>query len=114
MQEKPVERHLREQSRSRGWLCLKFVSPGRNGVPDRLLVTPHGTVFVECKRPGGRLSRLQREQHRKLRQHGGRVYTVSTFTEVDELLDFLHANATLHDGGDHSASPTHAAPATSS
>lgn len=36
-----------------GAKCLKFVSPGYTGVPDRLILIPGGlAVFVELKRPG--------------------------------------------------------------
>ena len=36
-----------------GAKCLKFVSPGYAGVPDRLILIPGGlAVFAELKRPG--------------------------------------------------------------
>lgn len=36
-----------------GAKCLKFVSPGYTGVPDRIIFLPGGAVvFAELKRPG--------------------------------------------------------------
>ena len=51
--EKDIERHLREGIKSLGGWCLKFVSPGFTGVPDRIVLMPGGKLcFVELKRPG--------------------------------------------------------------
>ena len=38
MLESTVERHLREEAKKRNGLALKFVSPGMNGVPDRIVL----------------------------------------------------------------------------
>lgn len=84
--ERVIERHLLDQCRARGILCLKLTSPSRAGVPDRLLVSPAGTVFVEVKRPGGRVRRLQEVMHEKLRRHGGIVHVVDTREGVEDLV----------------------------
>ena len=53
MRESRVEGALRKKVTAAGGLCLKFVSPGQRGVPDRLCIMPHGVVaFVELKAPG--------------------------------------------------------------
>ena len=53
MQEKDVEQSLLKQVKMAGGQALKFVSPGHNGVPDRLILLPHGKVaFAEMKAPG--------------------------------------------------------------
>ena len=84
--EEVIERYLLQRCRENGFMCLKFVSPARGGVPDRLLVTPTGTVFVEVKRPGGHLDRRQRLMHAKLRRFGGKVHVVDDKAAVDELV----------------------------
>ena len=52
MREKVIERKLIQAVRQCGGLALKFVSPGFNGVPDRLLLFMGGKVaFLEVKAP---------------------------------------------------------------
>ena len=69
--EKDVERYLRSEIEKLGGLCLKFVSPGNAGVPDRLVILPGGRVwFVEVKTDGGRVRPLQRWWQKKLRAVG--------------------------------------------
>ena len=61
MLEKTVEKELCDRVKSDlgGW-ALKFVSPGQNGVPDRVILVPGGRIyFVETKAPGKKLRRLQ-------------------------------------------------------
>ncbi len=47
--ERSVERHLVDRCRELGVTCLKFVSPGHAGVPDRLLPgqRPHVLVALQ-------------------------------------------------------------------
>ena len=81
-----VEDYLLAQCRANGFLCLKFVSPARGGVPDRIVVAPRGTVFVEVKRPGGRLRKRQQRTRAKLRRHGAEVHVVDDKPSVDAFI----------------------------
>jgi hypothetical protein len=89
MLEQKVEAHLLARCREMGFLCMKFTSPGRAGVPDRVVVTPARTVFVEAKRPGGKLRRLQQEVTEKMRRAGAEVHVVDSIVGVDELVESL-------------------------
>ena len=90
-----VEDYLRKESRRRGWLCYKFVSPGRSGVPDDIIVTDRGVVaFVECKSSTGRLSALQVAQITHLQEHQTIVRVVFSRDEVDKVLDDLDTRST--------------------
>lgn len=52
--EKDIESKLVKVVEKRGGRCLKWVCPGHAGVPDRILLFPHGIiVFAELKRPKG-------------------------------------------------------------
>lgn len=84
--ERDIERYFREQCRKHGFLCLKFVSPARNGVPDRVVVTQAKTVFVELKKPGGSLRKIQRVMHSKLRRYGAAVHLIDDHQSVDRLI----------------------------
>ncbi|MFJ5071678.1 VRR-NUC domain-containing protein [Kitasatospora sp. NPDC088556] len=87
--ERDIEDYLLAQCRAHGFLCLKFVSPARGGVPDRIVVAPRGIVFVEVKRPGGRLRKLQQRTHAKLRGHGAEVHVVDDKPGVDAFIAHL-------------------------
>ena len=53
MRESIVEKKFAAEVKKRGGLAVKFVSPGFNGVPDRLVLFPGGRMaFVELKEIG--------------------------------------------------------------
>ena len=63
MLEKEIEKKLIDGIRKLGGRAYKFVSPGNNGVPDRIIILPGGRIiFVELKTMIGRLSKLQKMQ----------------------------------------------------
>ena len=78
---------VRKIKRAGGW-ALKLVSPGNAGVPDRLVLLPGGRViFVELKTETGRLSPLQVDAHRRLRELGMDVVTLYGRDQVLEFVD---------------------------
>lgn len=92
-----IERHLRDQAAARGWLALKFTAPGTRGVPDRVLITPAGTMFVELKAPGAKPRREQLAMHRRMRRAGGQVVVIDSKPDVDTLLDAIAAQIPQED-----------------
>lgn len=87
MIESEIEQKMKDAIEARGGLFIKFVSPSKRGVPDRIVITPNGRVyFVELKKEGGRLSPIQRYMHGEFRRHGVEVYTL---TGLQECLDFV-------------------------
>ena len=79
MKEKTVEKRLVQAVRQHGGLALKFISPGFNGVPDRLILFPGGRLaFCEVKAPGKKLRPLQAHRMAQLRELGFRVYAVDS------------------------------------
>jgi hypothetical protein len=95
IRERTVEQYLVTACRPVGLLCLKFVSPGHDGVPDRIIIGPLGIVFVEVKRPGGRLRPLQRAVIAKMRDHGADVRVIDSLIGVDELVAELSGAPSL-------------------
>ena len=60
MQEKYIEQKLVAAVKSMGGMAPKFVSPGIDGMPDRIVLLPMGRIaFVECKATGKKMRPLQ-------------------------------------------------------
>lgn len=77
---------MRECKR-RGWLCMKFVSPGRVGVPDRIIMMHGVVIFVEVKSPTGKLSARQQNELALYDDYGMNTAVVRSYADVKELLD---------------------------
>lgn len=90
VRESKVEKHLRLAVERRGGTCEKFVSPGRRGVPDRIISDRRDhVIFVETKAPTGKLKSWQERDHARRRARGFHVYTLYTIEQVDVfMMDF--------------------------
>lgn len=81
LREKAIEQQLIRAVKAAGGIAYKFVSPGRVGVPDRLVVLPGGRImFVECKAPGQKARPSQRREHDRLRALGCEVIVLDERT----------------------------------
>jgi hypothetical protein len=86
MLEKTIEQRLRVMAKKAGGLAIKWVSPGFDGVPDRILILPGGRIiFVELKRPGEKPTPLQNRIIEMLRELGADVRVVDSMEKVDEI-----------------------------
>jgi len=87
IREKEVEQRLIAAVRKSGGLCLKFVSPGWSGAPDRICLFPGGRVlFVEVKRPGNKPRALQMRRKEQLERRGFDSVVVDSKEVVDDLM----------------------------
>lgn len=87
MEEKKIERRLVRMTSQMGGLALKFVSPGCDGVPDRLVLLPGGKVgFVELKAPGKKPRPLQVRRISQIRRLGFLVFVVDGTEQITEVL----------------------------
>lgn len=88
MREKQIEKKLITEVKKRGGICPKWVSPGFDGVPDRIVLLPHGKfAFVEVKAPGEKPRPLQVSRHKLLRRLGFRVYVLDEMSQIGGILD---------------------------
>lgn len=87
MRESTIEAYLRDRVKELGGKAYKFVSPGNDGVPDRLVCLPGGrVVFVELKAPGKKPTKLQERQHEILTGLGLDVRVIDCKANVDWLI----------------------------
>ena len=87
MREKTIERKLVEAVKGVEGIALKFVSPGFDGMPDRLVLLPGGKLaFVEVKAPGEKPRPLQTARHRMLRKLGFKVYVLDAEADIDKIV----------------------------
>lgn len=84
--ETEIERAHREDAIAAGWMVEKIIRTGRSGFPDRFYARDGRIVFLEWKRPGGRVGKQQLLRHRELRKAGVEVYVVYSVDEADAIL----------------------------
>ena len=88
MTEKIIEQKLVRAVKKRGGMALKFVSPGLDGVPDRIVLLPMGRMaFVELKAQGKKMRPLQVRRKRQLEGLGFLVYCVDRVDQIGGMLD---------------------------
>ena len=92
MREKTIERRLVQEVKRRGGICPKWVSPGFDGMPDRLVFLP-GKHFglVEVKAPGEKPRTLQVSRHRLLEKLGFHTYILDGIEQIGGILDEIQA-----------------------
>ena len=88
MREKTIEQKLVSEVKKRGGICLKWVCPSFDGMPDRIVLMPHSHVaFVEVKAPGEKPRPLQQSRHRMLRRLGFKVFVLDAIEDIGGILD---------------------------
>lgn len=88
MREKTLECKLVRAVKKVGGIAPKFVSPGTDGMPDRIVLLPGGHLaFVEVKAPGEKPRPLQLARHKLLRGLGFKVYVLDEEQQIGGLLD---------------------------
>lgn len=92
MREREIERKLVSAVKCRGGICPKFVSPGFDGMPDRVVLLPQGKIgFVEVKRPGEKPRPLQIARHRLLRKLGFLVFVLDGEAQIGGMIDEIQS-----------------------
>ena len=92
MREKTIEKKLVIAAKDMGGIAPKFMCPGFDGMPDRIVLLPGGRMgFVEVKAPGKVPRPLQEARHRMLRMLGFKVYVLDTVDQIGGILDAICA-----------------------
>lgn len=100
--ENKVEKYLDTRITELGGSTRKWVSPGRDGVPDRIVRVPwmeHGVAhFVEVKTIDGKVSVPQQREHIRLIEDGYIVVIVFGEQGVDEYIELLLSTSPIPEG----------------
>ena len=92
MKEKNIEQKFLTAVKAVGGVAVKFVSPGLDGMPDRLALLPGGKMaFVEVKAPGKKPRPIQEARHRMLRRLGFRVYVLDDEGQIGGIVDEIQS-----------------------
>lgn len=87
MREKEIEKKLVKAVKVKGGICPKLVSPGTDGMPDRMALLPGERIlFIEVKAPGKKPRPIQELRHRQLTELGFEVYVLDDVEQIPEIL----------------------------
>lgn len=90
MNEKLIERKLREGVRQLGGMAIKITSPSFTGLPDRMVLMPGGRIwYVELKTTGRSLSPRQRQVASELKELGFDVRKIDNQLGLDNFFNEL-------------------------
>ncbi|WP_040210815.1 VRR-NUC domain-containing protein [Clostridium polynesiense] len=93
MRESVIERRFVMEVKKRDGLAIKFVSPGLDGVPDRLVLFPGGKLaFVELKAPGQAMRPLQLRRAKQLITLGFTVYCIDNKEMIGDVLNEIQTS----------------------
>ncbi len=89
VRERKVEKYLNTKVEFYGGITRKWVSPGNDGVPDRIVFYRGKVYFVEVKTTDGELSKVQCREHKRLELKGAEVFTVYGNEGVDAWINVV-------------------------
>ena len=93
LSERDIEQRLVKAVKAKGGLAPKFVSPGFDGVPDRIVLLPHGRIaFIELKAKGRKMRPLQVRRKRQLESLGFSVYCIDDPEQIGGILDEIQSS----------------------
>lgn len=93
MKEKQIEQKLVRAVKNMGGIAPKFVSPGFDGMPDRIVLLPGGHIgFVEVKAPGEKPRPLQLSRHGLLRRLGFKVYVLDDEQQIGGIINAIKSD----------------------
>ena len=91
--EKIIEQKLVRAVKMMGGLAPKFISPGLNGVPDRIVLLPGAKLaLVELKADGKKLRPLQVKRKRQVEALGFSVYCIDSTGQIKGVLNEIQTS----------------------
>jgi Holliday junction resolvase len=74
MKEQQIQSKKIKELEAQGYYVIKLINTNKNGIPDLIAIPPNSDVlFVEVKRPDGKVTKLQEYRHKELEEKGIKV-----------------------------------------
>jgi hypothetical protein len=86
MRESQIQSEIIHWLENNGWLVVKIIQTNKNGWPDLQIHALGVTIFIEVKRPGGKVSELQKYRHKQITDNGFHVIITSSLTQLKNEL----------------------------
>ncbi len=87
MTEQKIQFLITNYLKKEGWLVTKLMMTTTSGIPDVLAIRQGKTIFIEVKKPGGRLSRIQEYRIAEIRAQDIPVLVTDNLPELKEWLN---------------------------
>lgn len=71
--EQKIQSKIIKKLKEKGYFVIKLIKTNVNGIPDLIAVKENETIFIEVKRPNGKLSELQKVRIQELRNKNIKV-----------------------------------------
>lgn len=84
--ESQIQTKIKNHLIKNGWHVIKIIQCSENGIPDLLALKNGRAVFIEVKRPGGKIAPLQEYRIEKLIQNGFTAFIAKSTEDVIEKL----------------------------
>ena len=81
MTEQQIQKKITTQLEREGYLVLKIIKCNKSGYPDLIAVKENDTLFIEVKRPKGKLSELQKVRIADMKKRGINVVVWTAYKE---------------------------------
>ncbi|NLK23265.1 MAG: VRR-NUC domain-containing protein [Clostridiales bacterium] len=92
MRESTVESFLNKKVKEKKGLSLKFVSPGLDGVPDRIILLRNGKIaFAEIKASGKKLRIMQLKRKAQIESLGFKVFVIDNIEMIEGVLNEIQS-----------------------
>lgn len=93
MNEKLIEKKLREAVKQKGGMAIKLYSAYHTGLPDRIIFMPGGkTSFAELKTTGKKPTKLQEKAIADLRALGFMAEVIDSQESLDKFIGIIGQN----------------------
>ena len=74
MKEQQIQAKKIKELEAEGYYVIKLINTNKNGIPDLVAIPKYSDVlFVEVKKPDGKLSKLQEFRKKELENYGIKV-----------------------------------------